>query len=82
MNTQSTDESSLILGDRDQLRCTCLRSIKKNIRGEEELPASLVSANPDTGQSVVDKDLLSNLLCACLHVNVYVYFTTIHKSAI
>lgn len=46
---------------------------KENIR-EEELPASLVFVNPDTGQSVVDKDLslsLSNLLCACLNVSAY-----------
>ena len=54
---------------------------KENIR-EEELPASLVLANPDTGQSVVDEDLLSDLLCACLHTHAHVYFTTIHAFSI
>lgn len=55
---------------------------KENIR-EEELPASLVLVNPDTGQSVADKDLsLSQIPCVhvymCLHTHVHVYFTTIH----
>lgn len=45
---------------------------KENIR-VEELPASLVLANLDTSQSVADKDLLSNLLCACLHVSAYTF---------
>lgn len=59
MNTLITDQSSQVLGDLDQLRCTLPAINKENIR-EEELPASL-----DTGQSVVDKDLLY----ACVFYN-------------
>lgn len=58
-----------VLAYLDQLRCT-YRINKENIR-VKELPASLVLSNPLTGQSVADKDLLSNLLCACLHVSAY-----------
>lgn len=53
----------------DQLRCICLRSIKKNIR-EEELPTLLVVVNPNTGQSV-DKDLpLKSPVCMSTRVRV------------
>lgn len=51
-----------------------LLTINKEIIREEELPASLVLANTDTGQSVVDEDLLTDLLCACLHVSAYTAF--------
>lgn len=42
---------------------------KENITEEEEVPASLVSA--DTSQSVLDKDLRSNLLRAAPHVSAH-----------
>lgn len=49
---------------------------KENTTEEEEVPASLVSA--DTSQSVLDKDLRSNLLRAAPRVSAHERFPTTH----